>query len=214
MKSFTLILLAGVLAIGLAGCRHQAPEPEETDDWGKDTVYHVLKKTMWRVEKVFRVTGSDVVDLEKDPGFDNRYFNARKSVLLSFQDEDVAMLESQPMKGNPKFREGAETYEFTNRLTRPTNVTYKWDDTLNTIVAKSESPKGFLDVPEGFSGVLDKSSIVTYGSYQEEEQSNKSSVLIFEVKAGSSIYRYHLKPVWYYETAPLSTNTYRYVVFP
>lgn len=215
MKPFALTLLAGfMLACGLAGCKQETPEKEETDIWGKDAVDQVLRKTMWRVEKVFKVTGTDVVDLENDPGFDNQYFNYRKSILLDFNDTGVDVLESQPMKGNPKFREGAETYEFTNRLTRPTNVSYQWDDSRQTVVAKSEGAKGFLDVPAGFSGVLDKSSIVTYSTYQEEEQAEKPSGLVFEVEAGSSVYKYYLKPVWYYETAPVVTNTYRYVVFP
>ncbi len=216
MKPFALALLAGsILVGGLSGCKQETPEKEETDIWDKSAVEHVLKKTMWRVEKVFKVTGSEVVDLENDPGFDNKYFDYRKSILLTFNDTGVDMLESQPMTGSPKFREGAETYEFTNRLTRPTNVSYQWDDTRQTMIAKSGSPAGFLDVPVGFSGVLDKSSIVTYSTYQEEEQAEKSSGIVFEVETGNSVvYKYYLKPVWYYETTPDATNMYRYVVFP
>lgn len=215
MKPFALTLLAGFILAGvLSGCKQDTPEKEETDTWDEAAVKNVLRKTMWRVEKVFKVTGSDIVDLEKDPDFDNRYFNYRKSILLAFNDTGVNLLESHPMTGNPKFREGAETYEFTDRLTRPTNVSYEWDDSRHTIVATSGQPAGFLDVPVGFAGVLDKSGIVTYSSYQEEEQSTKSSGIVFEVEAGSSVYQYHLKPVWYYETRPDATNTYRYVVFP
>ncbi len=215
MKRFALTLLAGFIMTGwLTGCKQNTPEKEETDIWDEAAVEHVLRKTMWRVEKVFRVTGSEVVDLENDPGFDNKYFDARKSLLFSFNDTGIDVLESQPMKGDPKFREGAETYEFTNRLTRPTNVSYEWDDTRQTVIAKSEGARGFLDVPAGFTGVLDKSSIVTYSTYQEEEQSEKPSGLVFEVEAGSSVYKYYLKPVWYYETAPVVTHIYRYVVFP
>lgn len=215
MKSLALILFAGILAIGAAGCRHQAPEPEETDTWEKSDVENLLKTKMWRVEKVFRVTGSEVVDLDNDPGFDNKYFDYRKSILLTFNDTAIDLISTEPMTGNPKFREGAETYELNPRSVKPTGVKYKWDDTRQTVVAESGPPTGYLDIPAGFSGVLDKSSIVMYSTYQEEEQSTKPSGMVFEVETGNSVvYKYYLKPVWFYEVKPDATNTYRYVVFP
>lgn len=217
MKPFAFSLLIGFMLAGtLSGCKRDTPEIEKkTDTWDEAAVYSLLRKTMWRVEKVFRVTGSGVVDLENDPNFDNKYFDYRKSVLLAFNDTGIDLISTDPMTGNPKFRKGAETYELNPRSVRPTGVSYKWDETRQTLVAVSGPPTGYLDIPAGFSGVLDKSSIITYGSYQEEEQATKPSGMVFEVETGNSVvYRYYLKPVWFYEARPDAANTYRYVVFP
>lgn len=211
---FLLIPILVVSSI-LAGCVKQPPPEPEVDIWTQEEVRKVLSKTRWRCEKVYRITGQTKIDLDNDPSFQDRFFEERKSLLFSFYSTQVMVLYATPITlPEGKFRPGAEGFIFTDRAIRPTNMSSAWDDELNTLVVWSEGEFGTVVAPAPFKAFLDKSSIVKYDSYQEEERATIPSNLTFKAEAGGSTYLFHLKPVWYYETDLISTHTYRYVVFP
>ena len=206
-----------LLCATLESCKKNSifePQEQEVDRWPKDSVMRVVEWGMWRIQKVFLVNNGDTADLAKT-NFSSGNFDIRHEIALAFSHNSVPVwsLGAPVPDEENKFRKTADIHYFTERAIRSSDLSYTWNDYLNTLQITSVLP-GLLQLPVGYTAHLIKSRIVVYSSYQEEEKATRPSCLMFRVDSPSGIYLFELRRVWKFENDPIFTQYARYVVFP
>ena len=219
-KQYLIFLLGLLLCCSLEGCK---PDPaplengrheEEVDLWPKDSVFKMVRTSLWRVQNVYHVNGNDTVNLA-ETGFTNRYFPERHEVVFGFYDDYLPIWPAgKATKDNEgKFRKPAEIHLFVDRSIDHSGVFHNWNDSLNTLELKPKA-HSWLNIPTNHAAYLEKSKIVVYKSYQEEEKASRPSCMVYRVNTDFGTYLFELRQVWRFQSHPAYQHFNYYVVFP
>ncbi|CAG5004826.1 hypothetical protein DYBT9275_03456 [Dyadobacter sp. CECT 9275] len=221
MKKYLLNLLLFCSSVGivLTSCHQDDTLPlEPVKTYTEQELRVILTSRLWRVDKIFKKTGTETVELTKDPLF-NTKFSYRKAIFFQFPDKYLVFQSGTIIEDPGLFADSVETYSVLNKIVYPTNMIYEWDESLQTIVIKSEDREDYyLKTPRNLTGVLDQSSIRIFDTMETAKNAGVVENISFTVavddpEEGKSTYILNLQPTWKYGTDPIDARYFYYAIF-
>ncbi|NIJ53790.1 hypothetical protein [Dyadobacter arcticus] len=197
----SLILFAAVV---FSSCSRKEVAKQEIEGLTQHEIDSLIFGFPFYVSKAYKTNGSTTVDVLEDPNI-QVYQNA---VFLTFNHGTVTYYTGSKTP-NTQFPATAKTYFLNMRFSRPSNLSYHWDDTKKTIVVESNGPSDLPIIASGKSAYLDTSNLNITRNYEEA----KNAIIPPSMTFIYGDYTIEMKPMWVYDSAPFMEQQNYVVVF-
>jgi hypothetical protein len=157
---FSALILSSAFFVG--SCTDKAVEKEKvaTEEFDKEKFYSQIRMVPFYISKAYRVVGQDTINVLADP----LMVLYRDAVFLTFSASSgsggigYVQFYGGSIWNNPPFAPPARAFSTNMKFSRPTSMTFGWDDTKKTIaITSSGTDEAFHLVPPGKSAYLDTS---------------------------------------------------------
>ena len=155
---FSALILSGAFFIG--SCTDESVEKKEVvaEEFDKERFYSQIRTVPFYISKAYRVVGQDTINVLAD----SLKVLYRDAVYVTFQasggSSEIGYVHYYAGSAwtNPPFAPPAKAFSTEMKFSRPTNMTFNWDNTRKTVVVTSSGPDdAFRLVPPGKSAYLD-----------------------------------------------------------
>ncbi|MEO6288170.1 MAG: hypothetical protein ABIN80_03630 [Dyadobacter sp.] len=207
---FSALILSAALFAG--SCTDKTIEKEEVaaDEFDKEKFYSQLGTVPFYISKAYRVVGQDTINVLADP----LMVLYRDAVFLTFSagsgSSGVGYVQfyGGSIWTNPPFAPPARAFSTNMKFSRPTSMTFNWDDTKKTVVITSSGPDDvFHLVPPGKSAYLDTSRFhYTYDFEAAKAGADQSMTWVYDD------YTIVMKPMYIFYKSPDSASWDRGIV--
>ena len=212
MKKLLLSALILSAALFTGSCTDKTVEKAEVaaEEFDKERFYSQLGTVPFYISKAYRVVGQDTINVLQD----SIMVLYRDAVYVTFwagggsSDVGYVQFYSGSAWTNPPFAPPARAFGTNMKFSRPTSMTFNWDDTKKTVVITSSgSDEAFHLVPPGKSAYLDTSRFhYNYDFEAAKAGADQSMTWIYED------YTIVMKPMYIFYKYPDSASWERGIV--
>jgi hypothetical protein len=207
---FSALILSSAFFAG--SCTDQTVEKEKVaaEEFDKEKFYSQLRTVPFYISKAYRVVGQDTINVLADPLMALYRDAVYVTFVASSGSGGIGYVQyyAGSIWTNPPFAPPARAFSTNMKFSRPTSMTFNWDETRKTVVITSSgSDEAFHLVPPGKSAYLDTSRFhYNYDFEAAKAGADQSMTWIYDD------YTIVMKPMYIFYKFPDDTSWERGIV--